>query len=84
MVDAEQRLTRSANPPGAVAVLMIENVIAVKPEQTPHDVVEIPKHNRIRRVVVCDDENRVQGMITRSELVRVFFGRPRKPPNDGA
>ncbi|HEY9198214.1 MAG TPA: CBS domain-containing protein [Gammaproteobacteria bacterium] len=51
---------------------MIENVIAVKPEQTPHDVVEIPKHNRIRRVVVCDDENRVQGMITRSELVRVF------------
>lgn len=67
-------------PTGTVADLMIENVITVKPEQTLHDVIEVMKHNRIKRVVVCDDDGRVQGMVTRSDLVRVFFDRLRKPP----
>jgi len=66
-------------PTGTVADLMVENVITVKPEQTLHDVIEIMKHNRIKRVVVCDAEGRVQGMVTRSDLVRVFFDRLRKP-----
>jgi CBS-domain-containing membrane protein len=66
-------------PTGTVADLMVENVITVKPEQTLHDVIEIMKHNRIKRVVVCDDDGRVQGMVTRSDLVRVFFDRLRKP-----
>ena len=66
-------------PTGTVADLMVENVITVKPEQTLHDVIEIMKHNRIKRVVVVDDEGRVQGMITRSDLVRVFFDRLRRP-----
>jgi len=72
--------TEIREPTGIVADLMIENVITVKPEQTLHDVVEIMKHNRIKRVVVCDDENRVQGMVTRSDLVRVFFDRIRRSP----
>ncbi len=72
--DAEIR-----EPTGTVADLMVANVITVKPEQTLHDVVEIMKHNRIKRVVVCDDAGLVQGMITRSDLVRVFFDRLRRP-----
>ena len=60
-------------PTGTVADLMVENVISVRPEQTLHDVLEIMKHNRIKRVIVADQDGRVQGMITRSDLVRVFF-----------
>lgn len=60
-------------PTGTVADLMVENVISVRPEQTLHDVLDIMKHNRIKRVIVADQDGRVQGMITRSDLVRVFF-----------
>lgn len=70
-------------PTGTVADLMVENVITVQPGQTLHDVVEIMKHNRIKRVVVVDDERRVQGMVTRSDLVRVFFDRLRKAHRTG-
>lgn len=70
-------------PTGRVADLMVENVITVKPEHTLHDVIEIMKHNRIKRVVVCDDTGRVQGMVTRSDLVRVFFDRLRRSQQDG-
>lgn len=71
--------TEIREPTGTVADLMVENVITVKPEQALHDVIEIMKHNRIKRVVVCDDAGLVQGMITRSDLVRVFFDRLRRP-----
>jgi CBS domain-containing protein len=33
------------------------------------------KRNRIKRLVVCDEMRRVLGMITRSDLVRLFFDR---------
>ena len=69
-------------PTGTVADLMSDNVISVKPEQTLHDVIEVMKHNRIKRVVVCDEERHVLGMITRSDLVRVFFDRIRRPQRD--
>ena len=65
-------------PTGTVADLMVENVISVRPEQTLHDVLEIMKHNRIKRVIVADRDGRVQGMITRSDLVRVFFDSLRR------
>ncbi len=67
---------------GSVADIMVENVITVQAGQTLHDVVELMKHNRIKRVIVCDEENHVQGMITRSDLVRVFFDRLRGPYKD--
>lgn len=70
-------------PTGKVADLMVTNVITVKSYQTLHDVIEIMKHNRIKRVVVCDDDGRVQGMVTRSDLVRVFFDRLRKSQPGG-
>jgi CBS domain-containing protein len=33
------------------------------------------KQNSVKRVVVCDNERQALGMITRSDLVRVFFDR---------
>lgn len=58
-----------------VSSLMISDVITVGPSATLHDVVSLMKKNRIKRVVVCDDDRRVLGIVTRSNLVRVFFDK---------
>ena len=82
------------NPDGIVADLMSKNVVTVTPDQTLHDVLEVMKKHKIKRLVVCDDQGHVVGMITRSDLVRTFFdqvarpcsgtaqGRLKNPPND--
>ena len=62
-------------PDAPVTAHMVKNVVCVHPEQDLHDVIEVMKQNSVKRVVVCDNERRVLGMITRSDLVRVFFDR---------
>jgi len=54
---------------------MVKNVVCVHPEQDLHDVIEVMKRNSVKRAVVCDGEHRPLGMVTRSDLVRVFFDR---------
>ena len=54
---------------------MVTDVVTVGPQQTVHDVLEAMKTNKIRRVIVCDEAREVVGMVTRSDLVRVFFDR---------
>lgn len=60
-------------PDDAVTAHMIKTVVCVHPEQHLQDVIEVMKHNRVKRLVVCDHDRRVVGMVTRSDLVRVFF-----------
>jgi CBS domain-containing membrane protein len=55
-------------------------VVCVRPEQDLHDVLEAMKRNSVKRVVVCDGEHRPLGMVTRSDLVRVFFDRYTRRP----
>ena len=62
-------------PDAPVTEHMVKHVVCVHPEQDLHDVIEVMKQNSVKRVVVCDDTRRVLGMITRSDLVRVFFDR---------
>lgn len=64
-------------PDSRVSDLMVKDVITMSPEQSVHDVIEVMKKNRIKRVIVCDDKHKVVGMITRSDLVRIFFDRIR-------
>jgi CBS domain-containing membrane protein len=54
---------------------MVKHVVCVRPEQNLHSVIEVMKRNSVKRVVVCDNERRVLGMVTRSDLVRIFFDR---------
>lgn len=54
---------------------MVRNVLCVRPEQDLHHVLDIMKKHSVKRVVVCDETRRVLGIVTRSDLVRVFFGR---------
>ncbi len=58
---------------GRVADLMVSKVITVSPQQTLHQALEVMKQHKIRRLVVCDEARYVVGLITRSDLVRVFF-----------
>jgi len=62
-------------PDDSVTAHMVKKVVCVAPEQDLHDVIEVMKRNSIKRVVVCDKDRRVLGMVTRSDLVRVFFDR---------
>lgn len=58
-----------------VSDLMVNQVITVRPEQTLRDVFEVMKKNRIKRVVVCDAQRRVRGIVTRSDMIKVFFDK---------
>jgi len=50
-----------------------ENVITATSLQILHEVLNAMKENQVKRVVVCDESKYVVGMITRSDLVKVFF-----------
>ena len=62
-------------PDAPVTEHMVKSVVCVRPEQDVRDVIEVMKRNSVKRVVVCDGERRVLGMVTRSDLVRIFFDR---------
>jgi CBS domain-containing membrane protein len=64
-------------PTGIVGDLMIKNVIAVEATATLQEVIAIMKKHSIKRVVVCDRSKYVKGIVTRSNLVRVFFDKRR-------
>lgn len=64
-------------PDETIASVMVHDVICVHPEQTLHDVLELMKSHRIKRVVVVDDNDAPIGMVTRSDLVRAFFNQQR-------
>jgi len=63
---------------GCVGDLMVTDVITVTAEQSLHEVLELMKKNKIKRIVVCDESWHVVGMITRSDLVRIFFDKIKK------
>lgn len=65
-------------PTGKVADLMVRNVLTVGPHDTLSAVLEVLKKNRVKRVIVCDDQRHVVGMVTRSDLIRVFFQKLRQ------
>jgi CBS-domain-containing membrane protein len=66
-------------PNAPVTEHMVKHVVCVQPEQDLHDVIDVMKRNSVKRVVVCDEKRQVLGMITRSDLVRVFFDRYTQP-----
>ena len=69
-------------PDDPVSAHMAKSVVSVHPDQDLHDVIEAMKRNSVKRVVVCDQDHRVLGMVTRSDLVRLFFDRYTVPHTD--
>lgn len=70
--------TGPERPDDLVADHMVREVVCASLEQDVYKVLELMSRHRVKRVLVCDVEHRVLGVVTRSDLVRVFFDRYRK------
>ena len=59
--------------PAKVADIMVTQTISLQTDNNLHDVIDTMKRHHIKRVVVTDDQQQVQGIITRSNLVKVLL-----------
>lgn len=69
------RHTELQAPAGRVRDLMVTDLVTVGPDADLHQVLALMKTHRVKRVLVCDAQHRLLGILTRSDLVRVFFDR---------
>ncbi|MCB1819334.1 MAG: CBS domain-containing protein [Gammaproteobacteria bacterium] len=65
-------------PEDPVADHMVRDVVCTSPDQYVDEVIQLMKQHRVKRVLVCSAERRVVGVVTRSDLMRIFFDRYRK------
>lgn len=73
------------DPQSPVAAHMTRDVVCIEPEADLHAALRRMAEHRVKRLVVCDTERRPVGMLTRSDLMRVFFQRQVAPSaNDEA
>lgn len=70
-------------PEDPVSDHMVRDVVCASPEQSVDDVLALMKQHRVKRVVVCDGQRQVLGVVTRSDLVRIFFDRYRQADKRG-
>lgn len=63
------------SPEDPVSEHMVRDVVCASPDHNVDDVLSLMKQRRVKRVLVCDTERHVVGMVTRSDLVRIFFDR---------
>jgi len=63
----------TGSTPATVADIMAHTVITITDDQTLHDAIDTMKRHHIKRVVITNKEKQVQGIITRSNLVRVLL-----------
>lgn len=61
------------NIPEKVADIMSQQIITIHDNNNLHDVINTMKQNHIKRVVVTNEQQQVQGIITRSDLVKVLL-----------
>jgi len=61
---------------------MVRDVVCTSGDRYVEDVIQLMKQHRIKRVPVCDDGGKLLGIVTRSDLVRIFFDRYRATPED--
>ena len=62
-------------PEDPVANHMVRDVVSASADHYVDDVIQLMKQHRVKRVVICNAERRAAGMVTRSDLVRIFFDR---------
>jgi len=62
-------------PEDPVANHMVRDVVCASADHYVDDVIQLMKQHRVKRVVICNAERRATGMVTRSDLVRIFFDR---------
>lgn len=66
---------RSNFLPKVVADIMSAHTVTVCLNDTLHDVIDAMKRHHVKRIVVIDKEEKILGIITRSNLVKVLLQR---------
>lgn len=56
-----------------VADYMSREVVCTDPDQDLHQVLDLMRRHRVGRVLVCDGDGRCVGVVTRADLLPVFF-----------
>jgi CBS domain-containing membrane protein len=62
-------------PDDPVSAHMVREVVCASPQNNVHDALDLMKRHRVKRLLVCDPTRHVLGVVTRSDLVRLFFDR---------
>lgn len=62
-------------PDEVVSSYMVHDVVCALPDDHVDEVIAKMKRYRVKRIPVCNDERHVVGIVTRSDLVRIFFDR---------
>jgi CBS domain-containing membrane protein len=71
------------SPNDPVSRHMARNVVCTTPQADLDQVLALMKQHHIKRLPVCDDTRHVVGMVTRSDMVRIFFDRYLQKPAEG-
>jgi len=65
------RKTRST----MVESLMTKNPITIKEDEPLQTAIQMMDKNKIKRLIIADSENKVKGIVSRPDLVRLLSGR---------
>jgi CBS domain-containing protein len=60
-------------PSGSVGEVMVRDVVTLGEGATLGEVIEAMRRHRIKRVIVTDGQRRPVGIVTRSNLIRIFL-----------
>ncbi|MER5781649.1 CBS domain-containing protein [Streptomyces mobaraensis] len=72
-VVSEKDLARHRKRGGTAAELMSSPALTVHPEQRAADAARVMDRHRVNRLPVVDEEDRLIGIVTRGDLLRVFL-----------
>ncbi|EMF01499.1 CBS domain-containing protein [Streptomyces mobaraensis] len=72
-VVSEKDLARHRERGGTAAELMSSPALTVHPEQRAADAARVMDRHRVNRLPVVDEEDRLIGIVTRGDLLRVFL-----------
>jgi CBS domain-containing protein len=67
--------TELEGPEDPVVDHMVQEVVCITADDYVDRVLELMRQHRVKRVIVCDGDHHVVGVVTRSNLVRIFFDR---------
>lgn len=62
-------------PNDPVSEHLVKDVVCASPDRALREALGQMKRHRVKRLVVCDGGRHVIGVVTRSDLVRIFFNR---------
>lgn len=60
---------------GTVAEIMVQPVVTASPNDTVQSLIDTMKKHHIKRIVITGTKQQVQGIVTRSNLIRAFLAK---------